>query len=465
MDNTELITVEQNNVSVINTDELGTRKFLTEIITQENLDNIQPGRFNILAAPRGIGKTTFTFDSRIINFARDKKNIVYLVHTKSLRDHICYLYPDITVSFTDKLVDGWLINRDKNVWTTEEDVNKIHVMCYQTFAALLRREVDWLDDIDLIVWDEFDDIHQYYNAEIKRVKKEFPNLPEERLAALLQEGKHTSISAFIYQIQTIILEPARIRLLAVSATPEIAATLFGDYVNYIIKGRLAEVYDARQTIYVESIAAAVNEGLITPNNNMCPWIFTPRISDIMRLREVMKARGFNVLTMWSFDNPEWRSYVTEEQRIDSKIVDDTGIVPEKYNCVITNQVAGRGFDVYDTRFQDWLCDSRQYSDIGQFIRARYAPSRKYLLLSAKRLIEFVREEGHFSACYYTWHTREEIKELLNQYPIYDKKFEKQLQTWNAVIKEWSDVIDIEDRRYGKNHLKQYRIVGKKKLEE
>jgi len=27
-------------------------------------------------------------------------------------------------------------------------------MCYQTFAALLRNEgIDWLDDIDLIVWD------------------------------------------------------------------------------------------------------------------------------------------------------------------------------------------------------------------------------------------------------------------------------------------------------------------------
>ena len=71
-------------------------------------------------------------------------------------------------------------------------------MCYQTFAALLRRSIEWLNDIDLIVWDEFDDIQQYYVAEIKKVKKEFPDLNEARLAALLQEGKHTSIAAFIY---------------------------------------------------------------------------------------------------------------------------------------------------------------------------------------------------------------------------------------------------------------------------
>lgn len=153
-------------------------------------------------------------------------------------------------------------------------------------------------------------------------------------------------------------------MLAISATPETAAPLFGDYVNYIINGRLAEIYDAKETIYIESISAAVKEGLITPQQDMCPWVFTPRISDIMRLAEVFKSSGFNVLMMWSFDNPNWRSYVTEQQKIDSKIVNDTGLVPATYNCVITNQVAGRGMNIYDTRFQDWLCDSQQYADIG-----------------------------------------------------------------------------------------------------
>lgn len=458
------LTTLKNTSLAVNV-EAPSRKFLAEIITQEDLNNIQPGKFNILAAPRGIGKTTFTFDSRILSFARDKKHIIYLVHTKNLRDHIHVRYPDITVAFTDEAVDGWFNHRLKGHWTSEEDVNKIHIMCYQTFAALLRRNIDWLDDIDLIVWDEFDDVQQYYIAEIKKAKKEFPDLQEERLAALLQEGKHTSIAAFIYQIQTFILEPARIRLLAISATPEAAAPLFGDYVNYIINGRLAEIYDAKETIYIESISAAVKEGLITPQQDMCPWVFTPRISDIMRLAEVFKGSGFNVLMMWSFDNPNWRSYVTEQQKIDSKIVNDTGLVPAPYNCVITNQVAGRGMNIYDTRFQDWLCDSQQYADIGQFIRARYAPQRKYLLSSAKRLIEFVREEGHFSSCYYTWHNKEELKELLSVYPIYDKTFEKILPSWNAVIKEWEDSIIFEDRRHGRNHIKQYRIVGIKKLEE
>lgn len=454
----ELI-LSSTNTNIISPESQGTRKFLSSIITDEDLSKIKPGSFNILTAPRGWGKTTFMFDDRILRFSRAKKHVIYLVHTKNLRDSICALHAKDACAFTDVEMNGWLTHRTKSFWTTEEDVNLIHVMCYQTFAALLRRDVSWLDDIDLIVWDEFDDIQQYYKAEIKKAKKEFPDLTDERLAALLQEGKHTSITSFIYQIQTLILEPARIRLLAISATPETAAPLFGDYVNYILNGRLNELYDARETIYIESISEAVSNGLITPDKNMCPWIYTPRVTDILRLAELFKARNFNVLTFWSLENPDWRQCVTDEIRLASKIILDTGMVPEPYNCVITNQAAGRGINIYDKRFQDWLCDSRAYVDIGQFIRARYQPQRKYILNSARKLIEFVREEGHFPACYYVWHNKDEIKDLLAMSPIYNKSYEKQLTTWSAVKKEWGDIIEFEDRQYGRAKTKQYRIKG------
>lgn len=436
-----------------------TRKFLSQIITDQDLEKIKPGCFNILTAPRGWGKTTFMFDDRILKFSRAKKHVVYLVHTKNLRDNICALYPGVAVAFEDADVDGWFAARKQSMWSSEEDVNLIHVMCYQTFAALLRRDIEWLDDIDLIVWDEFDDIHQYYSAEIRRAHKQFPDLNEERLAALLQEGKKASVTAFIYDIHTRVLEPARIRLLAISATPEIAAPLFSDHVNYILNGRLVELFDARETIYVESVSAALSEGLLVPNEEICPWIFTPRVHDILRLADMFKIKGFKVLMLWSWENPAWRDYVTPQMRRDAQVLLDTGYVPQPYNCVITNQAAGRGLNIYDKRFQDWLCESRAYCDIGQFIRARYQPERKYLLKSVRGLIEFVREEGHFPACYYTWHNKDELKELLIQSPIYNKDYTKQLENWNAVRREWGEVIEFEERKYGRARTKQYRIVG------
>jgi hypothetical protein len=54
----------------------------------------------------------------------------------------------------------------------------------------LRNEgVSWLDDIDLIVWDEFDDFRPYYEKEISAIQKILPNFSREKLVALLQEGK------------------------------------------------------------------------------------------------------------------------------------------------------------------------------------------------------------------------------------------------------------------------------------
>ena len=437
----------------------GTRKFLSQIITDDDLQKIKPGSFNILAAPRGWGKTTFMFDDRILKFSRGRKHVIYLVHTKTMRDNICNLYPQVATAFVDTQIDGWFTHRKKSMWSSEEDINLIHVMCYQTFAALLRQDIEWLEDIDLIVWDEFDDIHQYYQNEIRRVHKQFPDLNEERLAALLQEGKKTSVVAFIYAIHTLILEPARIRLIAISATPEVAAPLFSDHINYILNGRLCEIFDARETIYVESVSAALADGLLVPNAEICPWVFTPRIGDVLRLAEMFKAKGFNVLTYWSWENPDWKNYVTDEMRRDCEIMNNTGYVPQQYNCVITNQAAGRGLNIYDKRFQDWLCESRTYCDIGQFIRARYQPERKYLLRAARGLIEFVREQGHFPACYYAWHTKDELKTLLTESPIYNKTYEKQLTTWSAVKKEWCDVMVFEDRQYGRAKTKQYRIIG------
>ena len=145
--------------------------------------------------------------------------------------------------------------------------------------------------------------------------------------------------------------------------------------------------------------------------------------------------------------------MTPEIKAAMKYISDTNTVPPQYNCVITNQVMGRGMDIYDTRFQDWFCDSNEYADIAQFIRARYQPENKYLLSGTRGLIEFVRSDTHFPEIYYQWHYKDEIIELLKSSPVYDKTYTKQLTTWASVVKEWEDVIKFEDRRYGNKHLK------------
>ena len=104
------------------------RQFLSQIITDDDLSKIQPGAFNILAAPRGWGKTTLMFDERILKLAREKKHIIYLIHNKSSRDAIVEGHSNVAKVFTDKDMDGWFVHRQNKFWTSEDDVNYIHVM-------------------------------------------------------------------------------------------------------------------------------------------------------------------------------------------------------------------------------------------------------------------------------------------------------------------------------------------------
>ena len=226
------------------------------------------------------------FDDRILNFSRAKKHVLYLIHNKVTRDFIALNHSDKARVFVDNNYNGWFDKRreSQGIWCTEEDEDFVHVMCYQTFAALLRNEgTGWLDDIDLIVWDEFDDFRPYYEKEVSVVKKILPNFSREKLIALLQEGKTNSVVNFIYQIKTAVLEPGKIRLIAISATPEFAAGYFSEYLNYILTGKIENYYDAQETIYIDSVVEALKDGTLAPQDGRRFWCYTKYVHEALRI--------------------------------------------------------------------------------------------------------------------------------------------------------------------------------------
>jgi len=429
--------------------------YLSNIITDDDLERIQTGSFNIIKAPIGCGKTTFMFDERILNFARARKHVLYLIHNKATRDFIAQHHTDKARVFIDNNYNGWFDKRRKGIWTSEEDEDYVHVMCYQTFAALLRNEgTQWLDDIDLIVWDEFDDIKGYYENEVKAIKKVLPEFSREKLVALIQEGRPTSVINFVYQIKTLILDPGRIRLLAVTATPEFAANYFRDYVNYVLTGHLENKYDALEVIFIDNVIDALKSGVLRPEPGRRYWCYTRYINDGLRIEVNASAVNFKTLMLWSSENKYHKDKYTEEKRRVTEYIKTENAVPEPYDFIITTGVLGRGVDIYDTSIQDWICDSDEYEDVVQSMRARFNPARRYLLESARGLVEFVQDG--ISTVYNEWHSLDELKELLTRHPIYSAGNSPQkLSTFNAVLKEYPD--RFEKRRYGKNKTTQYRV--------
>lgn len=433
-------------------------QYLSQIIQEQELNSIQPGLFNVLQAPRGIGKTTFMFDERILSFARHKKHVLYLIHNKISRDAITQNHSDKAKVFTDNNCNGWFEHRRKGLWTSEEDENYVHVMCYQTFAALLRNEgTEWLDDIDLIVWDEFDDIRKYFMKEVNDLRKQLPDFSIDKITALLEMGNDKSIVAFIYKIKNLILDPAKITLLAVSATPELAANLFADYLNYILKGKIEEVYDAKKTLYIESVASALKNKEIIADGEHKFWCYTKYINDILRIETLARQCGFNVLSLWSRDNPKYKELWTPDKSDAIQLIQKEGLIPPQYDFVIVNDVIGRAIDIVDTNFQDWLCNSQDYEDIGQFIRARFEPERKYLLNNSKQLVSFIQEG--IPSTYYEWHYIAELRELIVNQPLYRSEG-KPFKSWNEARKYFEEQGLMEERIYGKGRMKQYRFVSK-----
>ena len=431
-------------------------QYLSQIIQDEEIASIIPGSFNILKAPRGIGKTTFMFDERILQFAREKKHIIYLIHNRVSRDSIVEKHKDKAVVYDS--VNGWLLNRKNRTWCAEDDENKIHVMCYQTFSAILRNEgTEWLDDIDLIVWDEFDDIRKYFMKEVKDLQKQLPGFSIDKITALLEMGNDKSVVSFVYKIKTLILDPGKINLLAISATPELAGNLFADYINYILKGKIEEVYDAKKTLYIESVAAALKDKVIIADDEHKFWCYTKYINDILRIENLARQCGFNVLSLWSHDNPKYKDLWTKDKTEAIQLIQKEGVIPSQYNFVIVNDVIGRAVDIIDTNFQDWLCNSQDYEDIGQFIRARFAPERKYLLNDSKTLVSFVQDG--IPGIYYDWHYVSELRELIIEQPLY-RENGKPFKNWNEARKYFEEQDRIEERVYGKGRIKQYRFKGR-----
>lgn len=431
-------------------------QYLSQIIQEEEIASIVPGRFNVLKAPRGIGKTTFMFDERILQFAREKKHIIYLIHNKLSRDSIVEKHRDKAAIYDT--VNGWLLNRKNKDWGSEDDENKIHIMCYQTFSAILRNEgTEWLDDIDLIVWDEFDDIRKYFMKEVNDLKKQLPDFSIDKITALLEMGNDKSVVSFVYKIKTLILDPGKINLLAISATPELAGNLFADYINYILKGKIEEVYDAKKTLYIESVATALKDRVIVADGEHKFWCYTKYINDILRIEALARQCGFKVLSLWAQDNPKYKELWTSEKTEARRLIQQEGLIPPQYDFVVVNDVIGRAIDIVDTNFQDWLCNSNDYEDIGQFLRARFEPERKYLLNNSKALVSFVQEG--IPGIYYDWHYIAELRELIVEQPLY-RENGKPFKNWNEARKYFEEQGQIEERIYGKGRMKQYRFVSK-----
>ena len=128
--------------------------------------NFRRGDYNILDCGIRTGKTYWAINN-LRQFTRDGhlNRIIFMVDTTALKDQLLTEYGDCCVEADD------LWEQYPDTWVSDSP-NKIGVMCYQRLGQkCLKNDLAWLDNIDVICWDECDSIFDFATKAFVQAKK------------------------------------------------------------------------------------------------------------------------------------------------------------------------------------------------------------------------------------------------------------------------------------------------------
>ena len=410
------------------------------------------GDYNILDCGIRTGKTYWAVNN-LSRFTRDNKpnRILFLVDTNALKEQIVQQYGD---SCTDA-DDLWEPNSDN--WFSQYD-NKIGVMCYQRLGLeFIKNKTSWLDQIDVICWDECDSVFDFATqAFIKARKTDFARktVSNAEVLSVIQSfsTKKEYMPLIILGEWERIIEDGRIMCIGLSASPQRAYTYYKSLVSASYQGKLEMGYRAINDVYFTNIIQHVNE--LQPEENRGYWCFSPFIEPNQRLVEAAKARGFRAIELHSPNNTD-KPMTPEQLRVYNTIV-ATGMVPLEYDFVIVNKALARGITINDQRFDRLIVDSINSVDRIQAARQTFNYQRHLKVFAPEIPSEFLNVWLPLDKC-------RELAEYMNV-PDLDKenKNSNRIMSWNK-LKECLPSIGYtveEKKKRVEGKLKQcYYISG------
>ena len=400
---------------------------VTDLAAQQKLV-FRRGDYNILDCGIRTGKTYWAVNS-LKEFTRDGKlnRILFLTDTAALRDQIISEYDNCM-----EIDTFWM---GKGNWGEAPD--KIGVMCYQGLGMyFMRNEVEFLNEIDVICWDECDSIFDFATqAFIKARKTDFArrNVSNAEVLAAIQQfsTKKEYMPLVLLGAWEQIIEDGRIMCIGLSATPERAYAYYKSLVSASYQGKLEMCYRLAGDIYFTNVVEHVSE--LEPELNRGYWCFSPFIKPNQRLVEAAKARGFRAIELHSPNNLDYP--MTEEQLRVYNMVVATGMIPPEYDFVIVNKTLARGITIVDKRFDHIIIDSINSVDRIQAARQTFQYQRHLKVFAPAIPDEYLN----------TWITVEECRQLAEymDVPELDKSNNRmRSMTWNR-LKDYLPAIGYE----------------------
>lgn len=408
------------------------------------------GDYNILDCGVRTGKTYWAVNN-LQQFTRDGQlnRILFLVDTTALKDSIIEQY-------SDNCTNADMFWEFPSSWG--ESINKIGVMCYQGLGAkVLKGELSFLDNIDVICWDECDSVFDFATQAFVRARKtDFArrDVSNMEVLSVIQSfsTKKEYMPLIILGAWERLIEDGRIMCIGLSASPERAYAYYKSLVSASYQGKLEVGYRMANDVYFTNIIQHVNE--LEPELNKGYWCFSPLIEPNQRLVEAARRRGFNAIELHSPNNLE-KPMTPEQMRVYNMIV-ATGMVPQEYDFIVVNKALARGITIVDQRFNHLIVDSINQVDRIQAARQTFQYQRHLKVFAPKIPEEFLN----------SWLTVDRCRELAEymSVPEMDKinKNTARTMTWNK-LKDYLPTIgysiESKKKRIDGKLIQCYYITG------
>lgn len=392
---------------------------VTDLAMQQKLLFLR-GQYNILDCGIRTGKTYWAVNN-LQEFTRDQQlnRVLYLVDTNALKDQILNEY-------SETCADADYFWENPSSWG--ETINKIGVMCYQSLGTRsLHDDLDFLENIDVICWDECDSIFDFATAAFTKARKtDFArkNKSNAEILNIIQEysTKKEYMPLVMLGAWERIIQGNRILCIGLSASPERAKTFYHSLVSASYQGKLETGYRMAADIYFTNILEHIKNLIPEPGHGY--WCYSPFIGPNQGIVAVAESRGFKAIEIHSPNNSD--KPMTEEQMRVYNTITATGMVPLEYDFVVVNKALARGINIYDKRFDNVIIDSYDRADRIQAARQTFEYQRHLKTFCSEIPAAYLNR----------WLTVDECRELAEYMaiPSLDKSnnHQSKTMTWNAL---------------------------------
>ena len=378
------------------------------------------GVYNIIDCGTRTGKTYWAVNN-LQKFTRDGQlnRVLYLVDTNALKDQIL-------TDYADTCTDADIMWENPTTWG--ENINKIGIMCYQSLGIRsLREDFSFLDNIDVICWDECDSIFDFATAAFTKARStDFArkNTSNSEILNIIQEysTKKEYMPLILLGAWERIINGNRILCVGLSASPERAKAFYSSLVNASNQGKLEAGYRIAADIYFTNILEHVKR--LHPEPGHGYWCYSPFIEPNQGIVAAAQAQGFNAIELHSLNNAD--KPMTEEQKRVYNCIVATGMVPFEYDFVVVNKALARGININDRRFDTVIINSFDAADRIQAARQTFEYQRHLKTFAPEIDSEYLAR----------WLTVDECRKLAAymNIPELDKnnKNTSRVMTWNKL---------------------------------